>query len=261
MTAAGEMLLRYGEEMMRLAAEATAAAAEIDTTDTAILLRIGSNTATAAGPLPRWLRDFCATSPTASQLTFDVTVDRTPALVPLLRLGKLELAFVSPLMVPAATKTVLHFACTLVLVVAPDHELAGGRIALRELAGRDTVGFVSGPSALQMRRLQRALGTKMHVVMRSNSAFVVRLMAEAGSGVAVVPIWVVEDSIRDGKLSIVELTDYDLGAWDVAAVRWRDRRMSPHLEEFFDFMSTKSISRGPADDAPDGRLRQRIVSD
>jgi DNA-binding transcriptional LysR family regulator len=248
-TAAGELFLRYGEEMLRLAAEATSAPTEIDTTNTAVRLRIGSNTATAAGPLPQWIREFSTHSADGADFSFDITVDRTPALVPLLRAGKLELAFVSPLMVPSASKTVLHFSCPLTLAVAPGHELAGSKIPLRELAGRDAVGFVSGPSGLQLRRIQRALPTMMQVVLRSNSAFVVRDMAEAGSGILIVPLWVIESSVREGRLALVELTDYDLGAWDVAVVRWRDRAMRSQLEGFLDFMSAIA-DKGSADTGP-----------
>lgn len=243
-TTAGEHFLKYGEEILRLAAEATSDTASIGPSDRVPALRIGSNTAMAAGPLPRWIREFGAsTGPTRPQ--FEVIVDRTPSLVPMLRIGKLELAFVSPLMAPPASKTVLHFAAPLTLAVASGHELAGAQVGLRELAGRAAIGFVSGPGGLQLKRIQRALPTPMCVIVRSNSAFVVRMMAESGVGLAILPVSAITDAVCEGRLATVELTDYDLGAWDVAAVRWRDRTIRAEVEEFIDFVSA-TVEGGPA---------------
>lgn len=238
-THAGQTFLRYGEEMLRLAAKATDAVGSQEVRDPARRLRIGSNTAFAAGPLPQWISEFREQTADVPHLTIDMSVDRTPALVPMLRAGALDVAFVSPLMAPAASTTVLHFACPLALVVPGAHELAGQQITLSELAGRDAVGFVRGPSELQLRRIQRALPTEMRVVSRSNSAFVIRLMAEAGAGLAIVPRWIAEQSICSGRLSTVELLDFDLGVWDVAAVRWRDRPIGQLLEELLVFLEAK----------------------
>lgn len=203
-TDAGTLLLARAR---RVLAELVAAEAELDELQGLLRGRVVVGAMGSLGPvdLPGLLAAFHGRHP---QITLEVKEEPTSELVRLLTVDEVDLAFATrqPELPPGVVEQVLAHE-DLVLVVAPDHPLAGRRTPVRlgVLAQDPWIAFKGGTGLRQaMDAATAAAGVRPHVAFASNELDRVLALVARGLGVSVVPRSTAA-AAREA-VSIVELT-------------------------------------------------------
>lgn len=242
LTPSGKEYLPYAEEILRVISAAEEAARSAQATRTVPRqLHLGSNTATAAGPLAEMLRGFRSRPEDGPPCSIEVAVATTPALMSMLMEGEIELAFASPVLAHPLAQVLWRRKSRIVLVASPDYPDLRREYKVSDLAEVSFVDFRSGQAAHQLRRIEQEIGTGLDVVARSNSAVLVRALVARGLGLAFVPIDTISDDLGSGRLVSVDVVDYEPESWEVVAVRWRDRRLTTAGREFVAFLESNPI--------------------
>lgn len=97
----------------------------------------------------------------------------------------------------------------LCFVASPGHPLAGRRgLSLAELAGCDFLLTARGHCyhAHLLQELKRN-GLELRVKLESGNTEPLKQLAERGAGIAYLPRFAVEDSLRQGRLALLDVTD------------------------------------------------------
>ncbi|WP_354699825.1 HTH-type transcriptional regulator CynR [Paraconexibacter sp. AEG42_29] len=174
----------------RVLSELDAATAELDELQGLLRGRVVLGAMGSLGPvdLPALLARFHAEHP---QVTLEVKEEPTAELVRLLAADAVDLAFATrqPALPSGVVEQVMAHE-DLVLVVAPDHPLAGRRspVRLGVLAQDPWIAFKGGTGLRQaMDAATAAAGVRPHVAFASNELDRVLALVARGLGVSVVP--------------------------------------------------------------------------
>jgi DNA-binding transcriptional LysR family regulator len=134
----------------------------------------------------------------------------------------------------------------LVLVVAPDHPLAGGEPPMLAEIARERF-IVSSRSYSEMAKLDARLlaeGCGPLRVAMEISGDGIKELVRAGVGVAILLRCTVEDELARGELTVIQIPDADL-AMDFVLVYDRARGLSPLGAHLADLLRARSVAPVP----------------
>ncbi|QGG56379.1 LysR family transcriptional regulator [Paenibacillus sp. B01] len=228
LTAAGEKLLGYAKEMLRLHAEsleAVGAALEVS-------LTIGSIETLASYFLPPHLQAFRQRQPNVS---LSLLPGNEPELIRGVKSGTLDAALIldPPLREPELDVHLLRPE-PLLLVCAPDHRLAGRtEAAAAELDGEPLVLTEDGCTyrAALLRRLQE-IGAEARISCELGSIEAIKRCVAQGLGVALLPSIAVRQEVEEGKLCAAAFTEPLAAEFHIQLVHLPKRRSSPAFVQF-----------------------------
>ncbi len=218
LTAAGEALLPYAEQLLALAEAATeatrAAAGLADRT-----LRLGAGNTLATYLLPGLLSCYRSRLP---QHRLRVSVGNTAELLALVASDTVELALVGSPAEHAGLAIIPFMYDRLVVIVAPEDTWAG-RTAIELDQLRERVLLTREPGSALHATVERLLGSAVmasdHVIMLGETEAIKRSV-EAGLGVALVQSIAVRREVAAGTLHELAL----LGADDRRTYHWAQRQ-------------------------------------
>ncbi|MFC4138093.1 MULTISPECIES: LysR family transcriptional regulator [unclassified Microbacterium] len=237
-TPEGETVASWAGEVLA-AAERFRAGAETMRDERRRELVVAASQTVAAHMVPRWLvalRDRQVRAgrvPTAVRLL----TANSAEVEQLVRTGRAELGLIESPVIPAGLSHSTVGRDELVLVVAPDHPWARGRVLLDELAGTPLVAREQGSGTRQAwedevrSRLYREPAGPLAVM--STTAAVRSAVAE-GLGPAVLSRLAVADDIRLGRLVEVSLADAPLLRPITALWRGGDGDLTPTSRELIE---------------------------
>lgn len=172
-------------------------------------LRFGSTDVVVLHRLPPVLRRFRARHP---EVELRLRIEGSAALAEGVRARELEFALVTlPLPDPPGTITPLY-RDRLCFVASPGHALSTGRaFTLRRIAAAPLLGHKAGSITRGLIDAYfNARGLVPRMAMEISSPEVLRRMARSGLGVAILPEVSVQDEVRRGQLTILNVRGWNL---------------------------------------------------
>ena len=131
-------------------------------------------------------------------------------------------------------------------VAAPSYLRRRGRpTTVTQLASHDCLVHLgpAGPNRrLTFEREKETVDVELHSYAVSNAALVLRQFALAGLGISILPDWLVEDDLREGRLRRV-LPDWRNGPSYTYAFHRVELRSSPHVRALIDALRPVTTSR------------------
>ncbi|WP_321475056.1 LysR family transcriptional regulator [uncultured Paludibaculum sp.] len=195
------------------------------------LLRIGSGPSLATYLLPPILRRYHERFP---NIDLDVQTGNSLQLLSALQGGELDLALVvAPAAVEAAPLEVVVEHVTEIVFVS-SRRRAARRSSVRTLGDQPFLLFRKGARIEDL--IERYLadhGLTPNVIMRFDSAEVLKTVLVAGVGVSMLPLYTVQDDIRGGRLHRIRQTEASLHM-KVHLVAQAGGYVPPAVTEFID---------------------------
>jgi DNA-binding transcriptional LysR family regulator len=233
-TAAGEVLHRYAEEILRLRREAREAVGEISV-GAAGRLTVGASSTLATYVLPPLLRRFRAEYP---KVEIAVTTGLSARILERVREGRADLGLVTTERDaarpdPALTLTPLADFDT-VVVLPRDHPLTGREcVRTGDLAGVPLTLMEPGTNLRTYAdHLFASAGVTPNVALELDNAEAIKRMVEAGLGVSLLPEVSVRSEVALGNLVVRPLADEPREHRRVVLARRRDKFLSASLNAF-----------------------------
>ncbi len=219
LTRAGEALLPRAEQIIH---QLDAAASEMQLFTGLVRGQIVLGTMRALGPirLPALLRSFSERFPGIDIVMRENSTER---MVDMLDAGELDAAFVQPPeSLPTSVITEVLHVEEFVLVVGPDHPLAGtDEVELAALAKEDFIVFTRGSGIdSAFRAACQAAGFEPHAKFESSALQTVRALAAEGLGTAMLPRSYAEVEPSAHTIRIAPPTPMRH-----VALAWTDRRL------------------------------------
>ncbi|QJC52099.1 LysR family transcriptional regulator [Paenibacillus albicereus] len=227
LTTAGERLLVYAKEMLRLHAESLEAVGAAQGGS----LTIGSIESLASYFLPPHLQAFREMRPAAS---LSLLPGNEPELLRGVKSGTLDAALIldPPLRDPELDVHPLRRE-PLLLVCRPSHRLATEKaVAATELDGETLVLTENGCSyrAALLRRL-REIGAEARIACELGSIEAIKRCVRQGLGVSLLPSIAVRQEVEEGKLAAVLLEEPTFD-FQIQLIHLPKRRSSPAFASF-----------------------------
>jgi DNA-binding transcriptional LysR family regulator len=192
-------------------------------------LHIGATLTIGTYVLPGFLAPFAASNP---GVQVHVEVANTAAMARRIHSGDLSLVLVEGPLTDESLTIEPFQSDMLILVVPPDHPLAGRRCIARDLEQQPFVWRErgSGTRAIAEAALER-VGVRPPTALELPSGEGVARAVEAGLGLTILSRLVVERALAEGRLATAEVTDLDL-ARTLRLVTVRSRTLSPGARAF-----------------------------
>jgi DNA-binding transcriptional LysR family regulator len=226
LTQAAEILVPYIKDLLVQYDSALAALAEWKGLGRGVV-RIG--TGPSSYVLPAILRKFRRANPGVEVL---VETGNTPLLLDDLQKGSLDLALVVSADLTEAQDFCVenHWDFELVLVSHVRQPLRRPRLV--DLKSLRFILFRKG-SRMQnpIDRYFAANGFEPNVIMRFDNAEFIRSMVRTGLGVSMLPLWVIDTDVRDGRLSIIRQAESPLYS-KIALIRRKSSYVPRPVEGF-----------------------------
>ncbi len=233
-TAEGEVLMEYARRVFELADEAVRAVEKVSGLESGRLV-VGGTSAAGTYLLPELLAGFRRAYPGVECDIFVGTADQV--------LKQLLDGAIGVAVLPGDHATQQQLVTTpvlsdrLLVVVAPDHGLAGTTVTPSDLAGErfllrepGSAGRDEAESALQDWGLEPVEWSEMW------GTETLKQSVAAGLGIALVSEHAVRHEVRAGRLGVVEV-DPPLPARQLVLAHRRDRQLSPAEAAFVDRLS------------------------
>lgn len=229
-TAEGEVLAEYAKRLILLGEEAVAAVRQVQGLSRGHL-RLGGSTTVGTYLLPYLLGQFQQLHP---DIEYDLFVGNVEQLTARLVSGEVGLGVFVGDPASAHLQTEQIMLDLAVMVVAPNHPLAGNRISAKELSDQRFIlrERGSGTRALQSEalaewQLHEAASTEMW------GSETVKQAVRAGLGISLLSEHAVRQELEQGVLATVEVDPPPVGRPVVAAYR-RERVLAPSENAFLD---------------------------
>lgn len=192
--------------------------------------------------LPPKVREFMSRFPS---IKIDLEYSRTTRVVRDVLKGVVDLGVVA-FPEPRKGLTVVPMASDrLVLITAPDHELAEKEsIEVKRLKGQDFVLFERDiPTRKATDKILRSYGVSVQKVAEFDNIETIKRAVEVGFGIAIVPYPSVVDEEDNGQLSVVKFREKE---WSrpVAVIHRGDRDLSLAARKFVELLSIVSPNGG-----------------
>lgn len=238
LTQAGELLLRYVEQVLSLIDEAKERLSEEETMEGT--LNIGTVESLAAFYLPPYLQAFRKDHP-------NVKVLLTPGVCHDLRQGvrdgKFDFAIILdyPQTHPDLESISLNEE-ELVMIASPDHHLSKAPIIQPEdFAGETLIVTEAGCSyRLMLETVLRASGTRPETSLEFGSLEAIKQCVAYGLGVALVPRISVQEDVEKGKLSILPFSHPEIRV--CKQLVYHKKKWLPHaIRKFFDLLMNEEF--------------------
>lgn len=214
LTAAGELLLAWAEEVLDAASHLAVGAAELrGERDTH--LTVAASMTVAEYLVPQWTVTMRMEHP---EVATAVRLGNSSEVVELVRLGAVELGFVESPEIPAGLQSQAVDHDDLVVIVPPDHRWAGRRVTMDELAATPLIQREAGSGTRTT--LERALPDAVAALLELSSTTAVKAAVLASSAPAVISSLGVAGELADGRLVAVTVSGLQLRR-PLRAI-WRD---------------------------------------
>ena len=214
LTAAGELLLAWVEEVLDAASHLAVGAAELrGERDTH--LTVAASMTVAEYLVPQWTVTMRMEHP---EVATAVRLGNSSEVVELVRLGAVELGFVESPEIPAGLQSQVVDHDDLVVIVPPDHRWAGRRVTMDELAATPLIQREAGSGTRTT--LERALPDAVAALLELSSTTAVKAAVLASSAPAVISSLGVAGELADGRLVAVTVSGLQLRR-PLRAI-WRD---------------------------------------
>ncbi len=242
LTEAGEILLRYVDEIKRLLAEAEQELIDLQKMERGRLLICTSDT-TACYRLPHILRAYGATYPGIEIVVRNATSLRTidQVLQDEVDLGIATLSYLKP-----GVETIPLFSRTDVLICHPGHPLASRKaVFLKDLESYPCVLLDRNCSS---RRILDDACEKARVdltiAMELSSIEVVKSFVSIDSGISVVPEVAIQEEVDRGKLVALAVNDFQSTRKQTMGIVYRkDRYLSIAAKSFLEMLKEGTYER------------------
>ncbi|NJK78712.1 MAG: LysR family transcriptional regulator [Chloroflexaceae bacterium] len=243
LTDAGQRLLEYADRILALADEAQMAVAHAD--HPAGKLTISAPESLCIYRLPAVLRQFRAQYP-AVRLLF-----RPAPSLELRRMvseGELDMAYLldEPI---RSTELVVNTLMeeNILLVVPPDHPLAtAADVTPADIQGEPVVLTETGCAyRLLFERALAAAGIHLTEMLEFRNVEAIKQCVLAGMGVGVLPAFVVERDVAEGRLAVLPWRGDTLNVF-TQVVYHKDKWLSPALRAFLDITADLFATPAPA---------------
>jgi len=214
LTAAGELLLAWVEEVLDAASHLAVGAAELrGERDTH--LTVAASMTVAEYLVPQWTVTMRMEHP---EVATAVRLGNSSEVVELVRLGAVELGYVESPEIPAGLQSQVVDHDDLVVIVPPDHRWAGRRVTMDELAATPLIQREAGSGTRTT--LERALPDAVAALLELSSTTAVKAAVLASSAPAVISSLGVAGELADGRLVAVTVSGLQLRR-PLRAI-WRD---------------------------------------
>ncbi len=214
LTAAGELLLAWVEEVLDAASHLAVGAAELrGERDTH--LTVAASMTVAEYLVPQWTVTMRMEHP---EVATAVRLGNSSEVVELVRLGAVELGYVESPEIPAGLQSQVVDHDDLVVIVPPDHRWAGRRVTMDELAATPLIQREAGSGTRTT--LERALPDAVAALLELSSTTAVKAAVLASSAPAVISSLGVAGERADGRLVAVTVSGLQLRR-PLRAI-WRD---------------------------------------
>jgi len=199
-------------------------------------LTIGAGVTTSIFFLPKWLRLFKESHPGVELI---VRTGRSREIVALLLEGEIDLGLItSPTDHPSIALCSL-FAEEIVLVVPPDHPLAGAAIAPMRLGSLPLILFPHGAGFRDyLDRFFAASQCPPNVKMETDSVEAIKSFVGAGLGASLLPFSAVQQEIADGTLARVTFTGIAPPQRETYAAYRGDRYLCATAKQFLELLTS-----------------------
>jgi DNA-binding transcriptional LysR family regulator len=243
LTAAGEALHRYAEQIMRLSREARDAVSDI-AAGAAGRLEVGASSTLATYVLPPLLRRFRETN---TRIEIAISTGISARVVEMVREGRADIGLVTT--EANADDRLLQ---TMVLadyetcaVVPPGHPLAERvRVRAADLAGISLILMETGTNLrTYVDRLLSSAGVAEQVAMELDNVEAIKRMIEADLGISLLPRVSVQAEVAAGRLLALPLEGVPRGQRRIALVHRRDKYLSAALRAFIALLVTETKNR------------------
>jgi DNA-binding transcriptional LysR family regulator len=246
LTATGQVVYRYAEQLMALEEELRAEIAEVQDVCQGTLA-IGTSTTVGISALPELLRRYRQAHPL---VRLQVRIGNFPEVVHGLLDGQLDLGLMPIETGEAALderlESVPVIADDLVLVVPPGHRWASlGSVEPAELAGEPFVlGGAGSRLRAQVETVLAPYGVSANVVAESNSLIAIARLVEAGIGISLLSRLAVLDELAHGRLAEVAVRGIDAPR-PVSLLVHRDKHRTPAIRAFQALLPPLPLPPGP----------------
>jgi LysR family transcriptional regulator, regulator for metE and metH len=239
LTAAGERLLQSARTVLDELARAEKEIQEDNGNGTAKgVLRLSTECYTVYHWLPPRLRLFQQKFPAVD---FQLVIEATDRPFQALLEGKLDLAIVCD---PIRNRKIRYtplFEDEMVIIVPPEHRLAGKRFAaLEEFAQENLIIYPPLEESTVLNRFLRPAGVAPRKIREVLLTDVIIEMVRGGLGVAALAKWAVLPQLDSGALVGLSLTEQGFRrTWSIAQLR--DGRSPAYVEEFIRVLAEHPI--------------------
>ena len=235
LTASGDALHRYAEQMVRLAREARDAVADIEA-GSAGRLTVGASSTLATYVLPDLLRIFRQNHSSAVEMVVHTGV--SSRVLEMVREGSVDVGLVTGTPAdestdPALTVTILADYETCV-VVPPHHPLAAQKtVGAADLSGSPLILMEAGTSLrTYVDHLLSAAGVEEQVALELDNVEAIKRMIMAGLGVSLLPEVSVRTEVEAGHLAALPLVGVPRAHRGIALTHRRDKYLPAALRAF-----------------------------
>lgn len=229
LTSAGEILYSYATRLLNLRNEAVASLEALKKLEQGHL-RIGANESTNSYLLPQLTQVFHGRYP---NIKIEVVCDHTDVLIRQLRERRLDLALLAYLPVDHGLEAQPLVRDEVVLIMSPNHRLAGrDSISVNELE-KESVIVESHPSSLRQKVVEafERSNTPLNIRVESATIEMIKKMVAKNGGVGFVPVMCVGEEVARGELTIMPVKDLQQKR-TLWAVRRGEGPHSPAAEAF-----------------------------
>jgi DNA-binding transcriptional LysR family regulator len=237
MTAAGEALHRYAEEIVRLAQEARHAVTDIGA-GVAGRLAVGASNTLATYVLPLLLRRFRETYP---RVEIAVHTGISAQVLEMVRANVADIGLVTGEVTdPLLSAAVLADYETCV-VVPPSHPLASKKaVCAAELTGSPLILMEAGTNLrTYVDRLLNAAGVEEQITMEMDNVEAIKRMIEAELGISMLPEVSVSAEVAAGRLVALKLTGVPGANRRIALAHRHDKYLTTTLQAFIRLLKTE----------------------
>ncbi len=239
LTPAGDALTRYARSSLALLDECRQVIGDLEH-GAAGRLVLGAGVTTSIFHLPAWLRAFQEAYPGVDVV---VRTGRSKEIAALALEREIDLGLVtSPVQHPDLRVSDL-FDEEIVLVVPHDHPLAGGSVAVADLASLPLILFP--PDAGFRGYLDRVLaeaGTRARVKMESDSLEAIKSFVAVGLGASFLPEIAVHAEVDAGALSRVRIEDLPALKRTTAVLHRVDRYLAAGAKGFLKILTCRYLA-------------------
>jgi DNA-binding transcriptional LysR family regulator len=236
MTAAGEALHRYAEQIVRLAREAQHAVTDIET-GVAGRLTVGASNTLATYVLPPLLRRFRESHP---RVEIAVHTGASAQVLEMVRRNEADIGLVTAEVSDAAFLVTTLADFETCVVVPPAHPLAArASVGAAELAGYPLILMEAGTNLrTYVDRLLSTAGVAEQVALELDNVEAIKRMVEAELGLSLLPQVAVQREVEAGRLVALPLRDVPRAHRRIALVHRRDKYLSAALRAFMRLLET-----------------------
>ncbi|MDE2127410.1 MAG: LysR family transcriptional regulator [Armatimonadetes bacterium] len=234
-TPAGEKLIEFAVPLLRLAADAKRAVADVNL-GVAGRLSVGASVTAATYILPPLIQRYRERWP---GVELSIHTGASAAVAAQVVAGTVDVGIVTGLQYGRAFKVTRLAVYPTVVVLYPGHRLAeqapSGNWALRlqDLAGAPLILMESGASLRTfVDRLLSTAGIQQQVTLELDNVEAIKHMIEARMGISLLPLVTVHREVQDGRLVAMALTDAPAAERELVAIQMPGRYTPRAVEAF-----------------------------